>query len=835
MKFRMRAIGLAAVLWICEAAFGGVNSWSALGPDTASVLKVVYSKTAPSTVYMASSAGLSSSQDGGATWRTISTPSLNNLEDIAVDPTDSTRVYVVESYAPSLMVSTDGGATLSPVASFPIGLLNAWQVQVSGDGATVCVSAQARIVCSTDRAQTWTQLTPISQDPSARIFTLVMSPTDSNTMYASAATSATASGILVTHDGAHTWQQTFTSTATSLVRGLAIVPGTPNNTLWAARDDGVWFSNDDGTTWSSTGPGLSSGAMAIAISPTSPAVIYAGTAYGRVLASTNGGTTWIEVTGDLNVGEILALAASPTQAATLLVGGQNGVWGSVTGGNNWYEQVGGVHGAYVLSLSADAASDRIYLNVNGSGLYCIANGADTVTPLNNYALQIAGNVNGPVQVSGILAQSGSPGALFASLLSGIARSGDGGNTWSLIPGSSVVRQASLLASAPSAPSVILATPFSGSYRSTDGGNTWSAFSTGLPAGAFFGKLVFASSNPAIAYGSPQSQGPLVNGASPVLNYGVYRSNDSGLTWSPANTGMESGRILDIAVDPTNAQAVYASSDGVGLLKSTDGGASWTTVSTNESGAIAIDPVHTQTVYVSTGTQVERSVDGGGSWEYLQGAAPTVEGPISGLLLVDPNRSNDLLVADQGGVQRMTIEPDIAVQGRGSPSSMTVATATTFSYTVTNNGPYGAGGVQLNLQLPSSAQDIGATSSVGTCSVTGGAVQCQVGVLKNAATATVSLTATASVAGSFQIVASVQADQPDSDTTNNTLTTTATATVTTATAPPPSGSGTSGSTSHGGGGVLTAPWLLGLALLLGLRQALASGAGGRRAARAVTLR
>jgi len=227
MKFRMWAFALAAVLWICEAAFAGVNSWSALGPEGASVLEVVYSKTTPSTAYMASSAGLSSSQDGGVTWNTIATPSLNNLEDIAVDPTDSTRVYVVESYAPSLMISTDGGATLSPVASFPTGLLSTSQVQVSGDGATVCVSALARIVCSTDRGQTWTERTPIGQDPSARIITLVMSPADSNTLYASAATSATAYGVLVTHDGAHTWQQTFTSNASNLVRGLAIVPGTP--------------------------------------------------------------------------------------------------------------------------------------------------------------------------------------------------------------------------------------------------------------------------------------------------------------------------------------------------------------------------------------------------------------------------------------------------------------------------------------------------------------------------------------------------------------------------------------------------------------------------------
>jgi photosystem II stability/assembly factor-like uncharacterized protein len=812
MKICVRAIGLAAVLWICETSFAGVNSWSALGPEGATVLKVVYSQTAPAMVYMASSAGLSSSQDGGVTWHTIATPSPNDLEDIAVDPTDSTRVYVVEAFAPSLLISTDGGATLTPVASFPTGLLSTSQVQVSADGATVCVSALANIVCSTDRGQTWTERTPIGQDPLARINTLLMDPADPNTLYASVATSTIASGVMVTHNGAQSWQLTFTSGAGNLVRDLAIVPGTPNNTLWAARDDGVWFSNDDGTTWSGTGPGLSSGAFAITVSPANPAVLYAGTGYGQVFATTNGGTTWVDVTGSLDVGQIATLATDPTQPTALLAGGQNGVWGSVTGGNTWSEQISGVFGVLVQSFSADATSDRIYLNVATGGLYCIASGADSVTPLNNSALSLAGNQASPVPVFGILAQSGSPGPLLASLNTGIAQSADGGNTWSLIASTSSIGAIRIFASSPGAPSVLLAASFSAQYRSSDGGATWSAVSAGLPAGAFFGSLVFANSDPTIAYSSPQTNGSNVNGVSLAVNYGVYRSSDSGVTWLPANSGMESATIDAIAVDPTNAQIVYASWDGVGLLKSTDGGASWTTISTNQTGAIAIDPVHTQTVYAAATSQVQRSVDGGASWENLQGAVATVQGPISGLLLVDPNRSNDLLVASQGGVQRMTISPDIAILGTGTPSSMTVGTTTTFNYTVTNNGPYSASGVQLNLQLPSSAASIGATSSVGACSVTGNTVQCPIGVMKNTAAATVSLTATASVAGSFQIAATVQADQPNSDTNKGTLTTTSTA----ATAAAPS------STSHGGGGALSAPWLLALALLLGLRHVLGSG-------------
>ena len=207
MEFRMRGLVLAAGLFLCKAVFAAVNGWSALGPEGGQIQRIVYSPSTPSKAYMVSSGGFSSSQDGGVTWRTIPNPQ-NILQDVAVDPTDATRVYVVGQTPPYLQMSTDGGATLSAVASFPAMLSLGGQVQVSGDGATVCVSALLSIACSTDRGQTWGVRTSVPGPANARIMKLLMDPTNSNVLYASAVLSGTDYGLFVTHDGARTWQQT---------------------------------------------------------------------------------------------------------------------------------------------------------------------------------------------------------------------------------------------------------------------------------------------------------------------------------------------------------------------------------------------------------------------------------------------------------------------------------------------------------------------------------------------------------------------------------------------------------------------------------------------------
>ncbi|MEL6987369.1 MAG: hypothetical protein AAGK97_06015, partial [Bacteroidota bacterium] len=132
--------------------------------------------------------------------------------------------------------------------------------------------------------------------------------------------------------------------------------------------------------------------------------------------------------------------------------------------------------------------------------------------------------------------------------------------------------------------------------------------------------------------------------------GVYRSDDKGNSWS--HIGLEKvGSIGKIVVDPDNEDVLYVAAMGTlfgnnedrGIYKSEDGGISWEKVLyiNNATGGIdlAIDPSNPNNVYAAL-WQRERSVselnyggphsgiykseDGGDTWSELNNGLPTID-------------------------------------------------------------------------------------------------------------------------------------------------------------------------------------------------------------------
>lgn len=117
--------------------------------------------------------------------------------------------------------------------------------------------------------------------------------------------------------------------------------------------------------------------------------------------------------------------------------------------------------------------------------------------------------------------------------------------------------------------------------------------------------------------------------------GVWKSENSGRTWTPVfdQTGVAS--IGAIAVDPSDPQTVYVGTgeadmrsdiqQGEGMFKSTDGGQSWARIGlpgTRQIGKILVDPKDANVVWVAAlghpyGPNIDRGVfkstDGGKTW------------------------------------------------------------------------------------------------------------------------------------------------------------------------------------------------------------------------------
>jgi photosystem II stability/assembly factor-like uncharacterized protein len=133
---------------------------------------------------------------------------------------------------------------------------------------------------------------------------------------------------------------------------------------------------------------------------------------------------------------------------------------------------------------------------------------------------------------------------------------------------------------------------------------------------------------------------------------------SGLAFRGIGPAMISGRITDLAIDPRHAAIRYATAGSGGVWKTTNSGTTWSPVFDGEEsysiGCIALDPKNPLVVWigsgennsqrsVSYGNGVYRSDDGGASWKNMGLKASEHIAKI----LVDPRDSDRVLVASQG--------------------------------------------------------------------------------------------------------------------------------------------------------------------------------------------
>ena len=109
----------------------------------------------------------------------------------------------------------------------------------------------------------------------------------------------------------------------------------------------------------------------------------------------------------------------------------------------------------------------------------------------------------------------------------------------------------------------------------------------------------------------------------TIGAGIYKSVDGGHTWVRKVSGIDnpSFTVFNIEIDPTSSDIVYACPNTTGLYKSTDGGESWQLVGSGITDgsltAIAVDPRDTSDVYVINPSEgILKSINGGVSFTPL---------------------------------------------------------------------------------------------------------------------------------------------------------------------------------------------------------------------------
>jgi photosystem II stability/assembly factor-like uncharacterized protein len=122
------------------------------------------------------------------------------------------------------------------------------------------------------------------------------------------------------------------------------------------------------------------------------------------------------------------------------------------------------------------------------------------------------------------------------------------------------------------------------------------------------QIIWSTSSPNVLFlgSADQTLGP-----GPQTYFGIYKSVDRGATWA-LKFGTTSPKAM--ALHPQNAEVLYAAT-GLGTMKTTDGGESWTNVNTKGRYAVALDPTSPDRVFVRYDTypRIQRSTNGGATW------------------------------------------------------------------------------------------------------------------------------------------------------------------------------------------------------------------------------
>ena len=237
----------------------------------------------------------------------------------------------------------------------------------------------------------------------------------------------------------------------------------------------------------------------------------------------------------------------------------------------------------------------------------------------------------------------------------------------------------------------------GVYKSTDGGTTWTHM--GLSDSKHIGRIVLHPDNPDIVWVA--AMGHLWG---PNEERGLYKSTDGGRTWTRVlNVDRDTG-VVDVALDPSDPNTLYASSyqrrrrpygfngggPGSALWKSTDGGETWNRLTgsgmdnglpTGEMGRIGIsvyrsDPrivyvsieqgerYNASTAYEQRAAGIYRSEDRGATWTHMGDWNPR---PMyASQILVDPSDDQRIYMvntyswSDDGG-KTFTV-PDQSLHG-----------------------------------------------------------------------------------------------------------------------------------------------------------------------------
>ncbi len=533
----------------------------------------------------------------------------SSIVGLAIDPNDTSTLYALTS-ASGMYKSTDGGTSW---AAANTGLPNTKAVSSAhlfgdlltmdpNDSSVLYANFNGQIYKTSDGGDGWSLShtgIPLCGGQNA-IVGIAVDPTDSDHLLAGHTVAGCTGGIYESTDAGANWTHVETTgPINNDAWPLAFDSADPNNVYASPVHLGFMYSRDAGRTWVRVTPTFANaeGGM-VAVHPTVTSRIFFGDITG-IYYSTNGGVNWLQ--GAVDTGNVWDFAFSASNPLIGYAASDDGVYKTTDGGFNW-----SLPGLTSLlsprTIEVDPTDPTsVYMGSSGSGMYHSSDGGVSFTAINEGI---------PISITiSTTAIAPSDTDMYYASVSGLGfyRSDDRGYTWTQQSNSySTVNSSNYILIDPNDEDTLYA-GFAGIYKSTDAGVTWTAVND-PPGDQFFQAAAL----------DPEDPQHLIIGDS--SGFDVYESFNGGDDWAINASFTPSSYIMRIAFDPTDSNRVYGATYD-SFWKSIDNGATWTKITSGlTAGAqqqvdgLGIDPTATSTLYIAVRTdEVMKSTDGGDSW------------------------------------------------------------------------------------------------------------------------------------------------------------------------------------------------------------------------------
>ena len=327
-------------------------------------------------------------------------------------------------------------------------------------------------------------------------------------------------------------------------------PGVIYVAAWTLEREGgaVFKSTDDGHTWESLKAMDGKSVRALALAPSDPSTLVAGTLDG-VYRTRNSGKTWERISPESSaeIRNIESIAIDPSDPNTIYAGTWHLPWKTTDSGRTWHNIKSGViDDSDVFSIIIDPQKSNIVYASACSGIYKSENSGELFHKIQGIPFS--------ARRTRVLKQDPSNhNVVYAGTTEGLWKTVDAGKAWHRI-GSPDVIVNDVTVDLRNPQQVLLATDRSGVLASHDAGATFEPSNLG-----------FAHRQVAALAVDPEDQNTLYAGLVNDKQYGgVFVTHDQGAHWKQINAGLDGRDIF--ALRKTGDHLLAGTSNGVFELR-----------------------------------------------------------------------------------------------------------------------------------------------------------------------------------------------------------------------------------------------------------------------------